>query len=85
MKWIGRSLVERAAATTLPPTCVDVVLRGLQDHRSTLRRDRAVELNGVTEKFQQLLRTRSHDTGLLICKQFSKRSRAQRELTGVTS
>jgi hypothetical protein len=57
--------VERAAATTLPSICVDVVLRGLSNRHSTLRRDRVVELNGLTGKFQQLLRPQLHTTDLL--------------------
>ena len=52
MKWIGRSLVERAAAT-LPDLRRRCASR-TTNRRPTLRRDRAPEINGLTKKFQQL-------------------------------
>ena len=52
MKWIGRSPVERAAAA-LPNLRRRCAWR-TTNRRPTLRRDRAVELNGLTKKFQRL-------------------------------
>jgi hypothetical protein len=52
MKWTGRSPVERAAAAlpNLRSRCDWPTI----NRRPTLRRDRAVELNGLTKKFQRL-------------------------------
>jgi hypothetical protein len=52
MKWTGRSPVERAAAA-LPDLRRRCAWRPI-NRRSTLRRDRAVERNGLTKKFQRL-------------------------------
>ena len=48
MKWIGRSPVERAAAA-LPNLRRRCAWR-TANRRPTLRRDRAVEVNGLTKK-----------------------------------
>ena len=52
MKWTGRSPVERAAAA-LPDLRRRCAWRTI-NRRPTLRRDRAVELKGLTKKLQRL-------------------------------
>jgi hypothetical protein len=60
MKWTGRSPVERAAAA-LPDLRRRCAWRTI-NRRPTLRRDRAVELNGLTKKIPAALfaRAKSH-------------------------
>ena len=60
MKWIGRSLVERAAATTLTRPAQTLCLADKSIAAQLSAGDQAVEINVRTEKFQRLLRMRGN-------------------------
>jgi len=71
MKWTGRSPVERAAAAL--PNLRRRCDRRTINRRPTLRRDRAVELNGLTKKFQRLC-SRAREVSVVSVRGFAVES-----------